>query len=159
METGDIAILSPEQVHARFSAALLEQKREHFFALALNAKGVVEGEFLIAIGSLTSVHVTPREAFRPLVIASAAQAIFVHNHPSGDPTPSPQDIALTDCLFRAGALLGIRMVDHVIVAREGFVSMASRATESGGKRWARRGKSTSTAESASRSLHGWTTDQ
>ena len=150
------AILSPEQVQERFSSLLLAEKREHFYALAMNAKGIVEGEFLVAIGSLTSVHVTPREAFRPLVIAAAAQAIFVHNHPSGDPTPSRQDIALTECLFQAGALLGIRVVDHVIVARDGFVSMAARMAARGA---AGHGAGKRSAGAGGRSLHGWTTDQ
>jgi len=101
---------------------IADEAREMFLALALDCKNRVQREIVIAIGTLTSVDVQPREAFRVLIVEHAASVIFVHNHPSGDPTPSEDDRALSRRLVEAGGLIGIRVLDHVVVAREGFAS-------------------------------------
>jgi DNA repair protein RadC len=101
---------------------LLDAAREHFFALALDARQRLTAEILVAIGSLTACAVTPADVFRLLLREPAAGVIFVHNHPSGEPSPSREDVALTERLRQAGALLGIKVLDHVIVANEGHFS-------------------------------------
>ena len=86
----------------------------------------VEGEFCLARGSLTGVEVHPRDVFRPLIRGAAAAVIFCHNHPSGDPAPSRQDVELTARLREVGELVGIPVLDHLVVGWEGYVSLAER---------------------------------
>lgn len=105
-----------------FRARLADATREHFFALALDARQRVAAEILVAVGSLTACAVSPSDVFRLLLREPAAAVIFVHNHPSGEPAPSREDVALTERLRQAGALLGIKVLDHVIIAREGHFS-------------------------------------
>lgn len=101
---------------------LLDAAREHFFALALDARHRLRAEILVAIGSLTACAVTPADVFRLLLREPTAGVIFVHNHPSGDPSPSREDVALTERLRQAGTLLGIKVLDHVVIGREGHFS-------------------------------------
>lgn len=110
---------SAADVVAAYGPRLAPERRERFLALALDAKNRLRSEVEIAVGSLSSCPVHPREAFRPLVRAAASGVIFVHNHPSGDPTPSEEDREITERLRQAGAILGIRVLDHVIVGAEG----------------------------------------
>lgn len=114
-------------VFRHFSGRLSRQKRECFFVLLLDAKGKLIREEEIAVGSLTECLVHPREAFRPAVRESAVSVVFVHNHPSGDPAPSFEDIRLTRKLIEAAKVLDIKLADHVIVGRDGYFSF----TESG----------------------------
>jgi len=79
-----------------------------------------------SVGSLSASIVHPREVFGPAVVRRAAGVIVAHNHPSGDPEPSPEDIAVTRRLADAGTLLGIELLDHVVVAERGFVSLKAR---------------------------------
>jgi DNA repair protein RadC len=90
--------------------------------VALDARNRPLSRHLVAQGSLASCMVHPREVFAPLVRRRAAAAILVHNHPSGDPTPSPEDERLTERLVEAGRLLGIAVLDHLVVARDGYYS-------------------------------------
>ncbi|MEM1413331.1 MAG: DNA repair protein RadC [Myxococcota bacterium] len=90
-------------------------REEHFVAIPLDAKARPMGERLVAKGSRTACLVEPADAFRPLVEAGAVSVLFAHNHPSGDPTPSLDDLALTERLRRAGEVLGIEVVDHVVI--------------------------------------------
>ena len=99
---------------------------EEFWALALDVRHRLQFELCGARGSLTGVEVHPRDIFRPLIRASTAAVIFCHNHPSGDPTPSRQDIELTNRLREVGELCGIAVLDHVVVAAGGFTSLAER---------------------------------
>jgi DNA repair protein RadC len=103
-------------------ARLAEAEVEHFVALALDAKNRVTAELRIAVGGLSACPVAPADVFRALLREAAAGVVFAHNHPSGDATPSADDLALTDRLVRAGALLGVRVLDHVIIARGGYFS-------------------------------------
>lgn len=116
------AITCGEDVYRHFRGRLSGLKRECFFSLLLDAKGKLMREEEIAIGSLTECLVHPREAFRPAVREAAVSVIFVHNHPSGDPTPSGEDVRLTRKLLDAAKVLDIRLADHVIVARDGYFS-------------------------------------
>jgi DNA repair protein RadC len=85
----------------------------------------VIGFNLVAIGTLTSALVHPREVFKAAILANAAAIILVHNHPSGDPEPSAEDRALTSRLKEAGEILGIRILDHVVIGDGRFRSLAS----------------------------------
>lgn len=111
-------------VYHRVWPRLAGLAQEVFLILAIDVRNVVLEEIEVARGSLTQVEVHPREVFRPLIRVGAAGAIAVHNHPSGDPTPSPDDLALTRRLREVGELIGIPLVDHVIVAERGCRSMA-----------------------------------
>jgi DNA repair protein RadC len=107
-----------------FHPALRDLKHELFKVVLLDAKNAVLKEVTVSEGSLTLSIVHPREVFTLAVRESAAGVIFLHNHPSGDPTPSPEDRLLTDRLVAAGRLLGIRVLDHVIVGDRRYVSFA-----------------------------------
>jgi DNA repair protein RadC len=109
-----------------FRARLAPLRVEEFWAVALDVRHRVQGELCVARGSLTGVEVHPRDVFRPLIRSAAAAVIFCHNHPSGDPTPSRQDVELTARLRDVGELCGIPVVDHVVVGWEGYASLAER---------------------------------
>jgi len=102
------------------------RRREEFFVAALDARNRLVSVHRVAVGTLTTCTVHPREVFLPLVRRGAAAALLVHNHPSGDPTPSPEDETLTERLAEAGRLLGIPILDHLIVARDGYASLRDR---------------------------------
>ena len=103
---------------------LAGKKREQFQVLLLDRKNRVTRDVMISQGSLTASIVHPREVFNPAIRDSAAAVIFVHNHPSGDPQPSPEDHTLTERLAEAGQLLGIPVLDHIIVGRDTYMSFA-----------------------------------
>ena len=98
--------------------------REEFRILLLDTKHRVVGVHTVAIGSLNTAIVHPREVFKAAILANAAAIIGIHNHPSGDPTPSPEDRALTKRLAEAGNTLGIRLLDHVVIGDQRFYSFA-----------------------------------
>src|SRR5438034_2499275 len=99
--------------------------REHFVVLVLDGKNRVLGYHIVSVGSLTAALVHPREVFKAAILSNAAALILVHNHPSGDPTPSAEDRAITERLRQVGELVGIRVLDHVVIGDEGqFVSLA-----------------------------------
>lgn len=113
-------------VWTHLRARLAHNPVEEFWALGLDVRNRIQTELCLARGSLTGVEVHPRDVFRPLIRAAAAAAIFCHNHPSGDPSPSRQDVELTERLRQVGDLCGITVLDHVVVGAEGFVSLAER---------------------------------
>ncbi len=113
-------------VWEHFRARLAAARSEEFWIVGLDVRHRVILDQCVARGSLTGVEVHPREVYRPLIRASAAAVIFCHNHPSGDPTPSRQDFELTARLKEVGALCGITVLDHVVVATDGYVSLAAR---------------------------------
>jgi DNA repair protein RadC len=99
------------------------EAREIFVAILLSARNTVIGIETISVGSLNASIVHPREVFQPAVAQSAASLILAHNHPSGNPDPSDDDLALTRRLVSVGDLMGIPIVDHLIVAGGGFLSL------------------------------------
>jgi DNA repair protein RadC len=117
------ALRSPDDVFRSFGARLRRLSQERFIVVMLDGRHRVIGEEIVSQGTLTASLVHPREVFRPALRASAAAVILVHNHPSGDPTPSAEDRAVTERLARAGELLGVRVLDHVVVAERGYVSL------------------------------------
>lgn len=98
---------------------LEHEDREHFVTLMLDVKNQVIGIHTVSIGNLNSAIVSPREVFKAAILANAASIILGHNHPSGDVTPSPEDITVSVTLREAGKLLGIDVLDHVIIGEEG----------------------------------------
>ena len=101
-----------------------DRDREYFVALFLNAEALVIGAHVVAIGSLSGARLTPREVFKAGIHANAFSMVLGHNHPSGNVTPSPEDIRTTRHLMEAAVVLGIPIVDHVVVSTGGrFSSM------------------------------------
>ena len=102
---------------------LLYEKREFVIALLLNVKGEVESKEIISVGELSATNIHPREVFSPAIRKGAASIIVAHNHPSGDPTPSNEDIIATKRLLEASKIVGIQLVDHVIIGHRKYVSL------------------------------------
>jgi|SRR5579871_804177 len=113
------------QVWEHFRGRLPQLDREVFYVVLLDGRNRVQGEVRVSEGSLTAALVHPREVFAPAIRAGAAALVLAHNHPSGDPTPSAEDAVLTERLRQAGELVGVRVLDHVVIGRERWVSMAA----------------------------------
>jgi len=126
------SIRSGESVYRLLGPRLREERKESFWVLLLDTKHRLRRLEKISEGTLSMTPVHPREAFSPAVRESAAAVIFVHNHPSGDPEPSPDDWALTSRLVECGTLLGIRVLDHVVTGDHAFVSLRDRGAQMGG---------------------------
>jgi DNA repair protein RadC len=123
--TGDErpSIRSPEEASALFMSQFKGLDKEHFRAVLLNTKNHILKTVEISVGSLDASLVHPRECFRPAVAASAASIILLHNHPSGDPEPSADDINITKRLKETGKVLGIEVLDHIIFGAGTYVSL------------------------------------
>jgi DNA repair protein RadC len=117
---------SSGEVFAHFHERLCDRRKEVFLTLLLDSKNRLLREIQVSEGSLNASIVHPREVFAPVVRESAAALLLVHNHPSGDPTPSREDLELTGRLREAGELMGVRVLDHVIIGRGCYVSLADR---------------------------------
>jgi len=115
-------IRSPADVHLHFRPLLHARAQESFHALLLDARHRLMSVVEVSVGTLTASLVHPREVFREAVRQAAAALVLVHHHPSGDPSPSPEDASVTDRLCAAGVLLGVRVVDHVIVGDDRYFS-------------------------------------
>lgn len=126
MEGRDIGVLmrEPSDVALAFAPRLQDLPVEEFHVAILDAQHRLERDVLITRGLLNSSQVHPREVFREAIAERAAAVILVHNHPSGDPTPSADDRAVTEQLVAAGRLLDIPVHDHIIVARGRYMSFA-----------------------------------
>lgn len=109
-------LCSPEDVAAFLIDLTRELDREHFYALYLDVRGILIGFEVVSIGGMAGVEVHPREVFRGAMLAGAYAIVVAHNHPSGDPEPSPEDYALTRRLKEAGDIVGIPVFDHIVVA-------------------------------------------
>jgi DNA repair protein RadC len=120
------AIRDGATVFRHCHAAMRELRVEQFRALLLDGKQRLLREELISQGTLTSSPVHPREVFAPAIRHSAAAVVLVHNHPSGDPTPSSDDLDITNRLADVGRLVGIRVMDHVIIGDGAYASFADR---------------------------------
>lgn len=116
-------VRSPRDVFERLRSRMHGLQQEIFVVLALDARNTVLGEIEVARGCLTGVDVHPREVFRPLVRMAAAGAILAHNHPSGDPKPSWEDVQLTERLCAGGGLMGIPVLDHIVIGAQSYVSL------------------------------------
>ncbi|PNZ28198.1 DNA repair RadC family protein [Staphylococcus petrasii] len=118
-----VKIKSPKDVADMMMAKMKDLTQEHFIALFLNSKNVVMKEEVIYKGTLNSSVIHPREVFNAAIRASSNAIIVVHNHPSGDVTPSKEDIATTIRLKECGHILGIDLLDHIIIGDQKFTSL------------------------------------
>ncbi|MFQ5588615.1 MAG: DNA repair protein RadC [Nitrospiria bacterium] len=118
------ALSKSQDVFHHYAHILREAKKEYFKIVLLDQKNKVIRDVTISEGSLTATIVHPREVFQPAVRDSAAAVIFLHNHPSGDPTPSEEDKNMTTRLVSAGELMGIPVLDHVIIGNKDYFSFA-----------------------------------
>lgn len=117
---------SPEDVDRRYGGRFHDLKHEEFWALLLNSANQLIREVRISSGTLNSSLVHPRECFHDAIKEKAASVIFLHNHPSGNPEPSREDVAITKQLVEAGKILGIPVHDHIVLASGGMTSFAQR---------------------------------
>ncbi len=124
-------IKGADDVAALIMERLRYEKKEHFECILLDSKGHVISIEKVSIGELSSTIVHPREVFNSAVRKSAASVIFAHNHPSGDPEPSRDDLLTTRRLMDAGEILGIKVLDHIIIGDGFFVSLQSRGLMEG----------------------------
>jgi DNA repair protein RadC len=113
-------LTDPEKVYRLIKSKLKNYHKEHFYIIALNSRNYSIAE--VSVGSLNASIVHPREAFAEAIKNKAASVIFAHNHPSGDPEPSEDDLLLTKKLVESGKILGIEVFDHIIVAKDRFFS-------------------------------------
>jgi DNA repair protein RadC len=120
------SLRSSEDVFRHFAEQMEKEKRELFYVVLLNNKNKKIREVKISEGSLTASLVHPREVYNPVIRESAAAVIFVHNHPSGDPAPSPEDIEITRRLKQVGEVMGVRVLDHVVIGHGRYYSFSDR---------------------------------
>ena len=116
-------VKTPEDVVGLVRGRLKGKKKEHFLALLLDTRNQLIKVAEISVGSLDSSLVHPREVFKEAISATAASVIFAHNHPSGDPTASEDDIRLTKRLAEAGEIVGIDVLDHIIISDRNYLSL------------------------------------
>jgi DNA repair protein RadC len=119
-------IKSSRDVYQFLSPHLRHQKREIFKVIFLTRRNTIIRDLTLFEGSLADSQVSPREVVKRAIAESADGVVFVHNHPSGDPTPSPEDRAVTDQLIRACGLMNIRVLDHIIIGEDGYYSFSDR---------------------------------
>ncbi len=119
-------IKTAEDVFNHYVDKLQDENKEHFYALLLNTKNQIISEELISVGTLNSSLIHPREVFNPAIKASANSIILVHNHPSGDCTPSSEDKEVTKIITNAGDILGIKVLDHIIIGKENYFSLKNK---------------------------------
>ena len=125
--TGDLPVIScPDDVHRLLGPEMAPLAQEQLRVLLLDTRNHVVGQRVIYQGNVSSAIVRNAEVFRPAVMEAVPSIIVSHNHPSQDPTPSPEDAALTRELVQAGKLLDIELLDHVVIGGERFVSLKER---------------------------------
>jgi DNA repair protein RadC len=123
---GKVRLSSPEEVAGYYGPSLEGKKKEVFRIALLDSQNGLLRDVQVSEGSLSAAIVHPREVFRPALLEACAHLILVHNHPSGDPTPSKEDVHLTRQLVEGGRLLGLRVHDHVVIGDGRHVSLAQR---------------------------------
>lgn len=121
--TYEATISGPSAMATAVRALIGEHDREAFVVVHLNAKHKIVSLEVVAVGTLSATLVHPREVFKGALLANAAAIGLAHNHPSGDPTPSPEDLALTAQLLAAGEVVGVRVLDHIVLGDDRHVSL------------------------------------
>ena len=117
-------LTDPEKVYRLIKSKLRDYHKEHFYIIALNSRNYSIAE--VSVGSLNASIVHPREVFAEAIKNKAASVVFAHNHPSGDPEPSEDDLLLTKKLVESGKILGIEVIDHIIVSKDNFFSFKNK---------------------------------
>ena len=126
IETETKFINSPDDVNKIIQSYLNGVDREHFVIVLLNRKNGIIGINTVSVGDLSFSIVHPREVFKPAIVAGAASIILAHNHPSGDPKPSLDDVRVTKRIKEAGDILGIEVLDHIIIGDGCYESLKAR---------------------------------
>ena len=121
-ELKDFDIKDPRSVVKAISASIKDKAKEHFKLILLNARNKILGISTISIGSLNASIVHPREVFKDAIMHNAYSVVLAHNHPSGDTEPSEDDLTITKRFLEAGKILGIEVLDHIIISKNGFFS-------------------------------------
>jgi len=124
----NVCLSMPEDV-AKYCIEVLEFETlasEHLYCFCLNAKNMVKSIELISKGSLTCSIVHPREVFKAAILSNSAAIILAHNHPSGNSDPSLDDLEITKRIKKGGEILGIRLIDHIIIGKNEYLSMQTR---------------------------------
>lgn len=129
VEAPQCRIETPKHAYQWIRDELENEMRELFCVILLDTKKEVITSPIISVGTLSQTLIHPREVFYPAIRHKAASLILVHNHPSGDPTPSKEDIVVTESLIEAGKLMGIPVNDHIIIGRGTFVSLRQRGLD------------------------------
>jgi len=124
-------ITNPQNVYEILSKVLaseneVDRMKEHFWCLGLNTRNVIQYIDLVSLGTLNASLVCSRELFRFAIFSAISSVILVHNHPSGDPEPSEEDLRITKRLTEAGKIIGIEVLDHIIIANDCFHSFKER---------------------------------
>lgn len=119
-------IKNPQSVVKAIRASIKDKAKEHFKLILLDTRNKIIGISTISIGTLNAGLVHPREIFKEAIIHNSASVVLAHNHPSGDPEPSDEDLTITNRLVKSGKILGIEVIDHIIIGKTGFSSFKER---------------------------------
>ena len=126
LEMINFDIKNPESVVKAIRASIKDKAKEHFKLILLNPRNKIIRISTISVGTLNASLVHPREVFKDAIVHSAASVVLAHNHPSGDPEPSGDDIKITKKLVESGKILGIDVIDHIVVGKNSFLSFKER---------------------------------
>ena len=118
-----IPIVRQEDVYNLVKDELVNSDREMFLSVMLTSKNHLIGVETVSLGSINASIITPRDVFKSAILANAVSIILCHNHPSGDLTPSKQDIEITKRLVEVGELIGVKVLDHLVVSDKGYRSL------------------------------------
>jgi DNA repair protein RadC len=125
-EPKDYDIKNPQGVVKAIRSSIKDKAKEHFKLLLLDNRNKIIGISTISIGTLNASLVHPREIFKEAIIHNSASVVLAHNHPSGDPEPSEEDMKITERLVESGKILGIEVIDHIIIGKTSFASFKER---------------------------------
>jgi DNA repair protein RadC len=125
-ELKNFDIKDPENVVKVIRASIKDKAKEHFKLIILNPRNKIIGISTISIGTLNASLVHPREVFKDAITHTAASVVLAHNHPSGDPEPSEDDLKITKKLVDSGKILGIEVLDHIVIGKNNFCSFKER---------------------------------
>lgn len=118
-----VKISNPEDVYNLVKDNMANSDREMLLSIMLATSNHLIGVETVSIGTLNASHVSPREVFKSAILSNACSIILCHNHPSGELKPSPEDYIATDLISKAGDLLNIKLMDHIVVSHKGFKSL------------------------------------
>ena len=125
-ELKNFDIKDPEAVVKAIRASVKDKAKEHFKLILLNPRNKIIGISTISVGTLNASLVHPREVFKDAIVHSAASVVLAHNHPSGDPEPSEDDLKITKKLVESGKILGIEVIDHIIIGKNDYYSFRAK---------------------------------
>ena len=125
-ELKDYDIKNPQSIVKAIRSSIKDKAKEHFKLILLDSRNKIIGISTISIGTLNANLVHPREIFKEAIMHNSASVVLAHNHPSGDPEPSEEDLKITERLVESGKILGIEVIDHIIIGKTNFASFKER---------------------------------